>query len=239
MGYHYQNSNALYKVRALKTATTAKEVEQSMAAIADYVGTNISAQRLDANLRIESRRDITCAGGLEAIIKGMADFERNLAVQVAGCRALANLSHRGGYECKDYFGQSSNRRQMLIARSGGIDIVLKALDTHSYAVDDYNHTVACNTDLQEHACRALWALSFNPKVKKAIVFKGGISSIQTVVVNTARKEARSRAVFWAGLALKNLVNPERGGGSLSKLVVILGFLSGVGFAICLLLPQGL
>lgn len=232
MGYYYHNASAIYKVWALQCALTANQVEHSMNAIADYVGTNISAQRLDANMRIESRRDITYAGGLEAIIKGMIDYENNLTVQIAGCRALANLCHGGGYENKDFFSQSSNRRRLLIARCGGVDTILKALNAR-YPVDNYGHNKYSrdNTDLQEHACRALCVLSLNPKAKKVIVKKGGEYSIRTVIANVSSNNPRSNVEFWAGLALDNLITPDSGGGHLGVLVAILAFLSGVGIAI--------
>ena len=253
MVYYYRNTSAIYKVWALQCASTTNQVEQSMNAIADYVRTNISAQRLDAYLMIESRRDIVSAGGLEAIVKGMIDYPKNMAVQVAGCRALANLSHRGGYESKDYFHQSSNKRRLYIARCGGVDTILKALNaSYMYPVDSYydnpgnknKHTTSRgNTDLQEHACRALWALSFSPKVKKEIVKKRGEYSVRTVIAKTSsnKNDPRPNVELWARLALDNLVvaaatsysssSSSRSGRRLGVLVAILVVLSGAGLAI--------
>eukprot|EP00536_Pseudo-nitzschia_multiseries_P012027 jgi/Psemu1/30722/gm1.30722_g len=248
MGYYPsppRNASARYKVRALRCASTPAQVEHSMNAIADYVGTDIRAQKLDANLRIESRRDITGAGGLEAIVRGMEEHQDHLAVQVAGCRALANLSHEGGYENhREFFHASSGRRRLLIARCGGVDAVLRALAA-SYPFEKRPDRVRDarehRNDLHEQAFRALWALSFHPRVKTIIVSRGG-SRLMERLVEAASSIDRddgdgdprsNNARLWAGLALKALEPRNKYGvGCLGAWVAILALLSAVGLALC-------
>jgi len=133
------------------------------------------------------------SSGIDAILRMMRK-EENVLLQKDGCAALANSIHKkselmGGHNA--LLTPVCTENQVAIARAGGIEVVLSAMEEHAWSVG-----------VQEQGCLALCSLSFNNAENQvAIKGAGGIKA----AVLAMKRHAMSVVVQEAGcLALCSL-----------------------------------
>jgi hypothetical protein len=95
------------------------------------------------------------AGACEAVLMAMQGHTAVVAVQRAGCWALANLAH------------ANPANKQAIAAAGGVEVVLTAMRTH-----------AAESDVQDSGCRLLVNLALDSAVRATAVTGGAAAVVE-------------------------------------------------------------
>jgi hypothetical protein len=122
------------------------------------------------------------AGACEAVLMAMQGHTAVVAVQRAGCWALANLAH------------ANPANKQAVAAAGGVEVVLTAMRTH-----------AADSDVQEYGCASLASLAMNSANQQAIAAAGGVEVVLTAMrTHAAESEVQNDGCrLLANLALNS------------------------------------